>query len=119
MTLLAASASLLSSLWLAREFEWLQHLPSFLYVTLFFVLLTTIIVFRYLYRLKQPAYFIQLYLFLMVVKLIAYLGYNIFMVLKDKPSAVSNVVFFLLVYFVFTLIEIIFLYRQVNAQKPS
>jgi hypothetical protein len=60
-----------------------------------------------------------MYLLSMAIKLIAYLAYNVLIVLKDKPHAVQNVVFFMIVYFLFTALEIGFLYRHLNAQNHS
>jgi hypothetical protein len=100
------------------HFGWID-LPTFLYPTLLLLLISTIIIFRYLHRVKEPAQFTQLYLLLMVVKLIAYLGYNILMVLDDRKGAAANVLFFLLLYFMFTAIEVAFLYRVVARTPPS
>jgi hypothetical protein len=88
--------------------------PSFLYQTLFLVVFGTVLIYRYLYKLSSPAQFIQLYLFLMVIKLMAFLGYNLFMIIQDRPAAGANVIFFLVAYFIFTFLEIVFLYRQID-----
>jgi hypothetical protein len=94
--------------------------PSFLFPTLILLVFSTAVIYRYLYYLKKPEFFIQLYLLLMVVKIIAYLGYNVLMVLKDRQGAAVNVIFFMVGYFIFTTVEIFFLYRHVNTgSRPS
>ena len=90
--------------------------PTFLYKTLVILVLTTGIIFVYLYTARKPQFFLQLYLLTMVVKLLAYCAYNLVMVLSDRASAIENVVFFMVVYFVFTFLEIAFLYRKISAQ---
>ncbi len=82
--------------------------------TLVLLVLTTSIIYVYLYKARTSAYFTQLYLLTMVVKVLAYCAYILLMVLKDKPAAVENAVFFLVCYFTFTALEIGFLYRKVS-----
>ena len=93
---------------------WIPTLPSFLYVTTWLVALTTSILFVYLYRSDKTRFFVQFYLASMVIKLIAYLAYNLVVVLEDRAGAFANVIYFLLAYFLFTAIEIGFLYRKVS-----
>ena len=50
----------------------------------------------------------------MAVKLLAYGAYMLGMILQDKAGAAANVVFFMVVYFVFTALEIGFLYRKIQ-----
>lgn len=107
---LVACAILVLGLW------GMETLPAFFYQTLIFLFITTAGLFRFLYKTKQerPDYFVQLYLLTMVVKLVAY-GVYLFIIVTSLPDrAVTDVVYFLGVYFVFTAIEIGFLYRHVN-----
>lgn len=96
---------------------WIPQLPTFLYETTWLVALFTIILFIYLFRSDKGSYFVQLYLLSMVIKLIAYLAYNLIIILKDRDGASTNVVYFLLVYFVFTAVEIGFLYRKISPRS--
>ena len=50
----------------------------------------------------------------MAVKLIAYGAYMFIMITSQTEKPVYDVAFFMVVYFIFTAIEIGFLYRQVN-----
>jgi hypothetical protein len=54
----------------------------------------------------------------MAVKLLGYGAYVFFMITGDIAGAFPNVVFFMLTYFVFTALEIFFLYRK-NATKHT
>jgi hypothetical protein len=117
---LTLTAALLLGLLLSvYEFAWIRQKPSFLYPTLFLLFFGTALIYRYLYKLNNPGFFVQLYLLLMVIKLIVYLAYNVFMVLKDKQGAGTNVVFFLITYFVFTVLEIVFLHHHVNKERHA
>ncbi|HEY0653952.1 MAG TPA: hypothetical protein VGD65_12525 [Chryseosolibacter sp.] len=93
--------------------------PSFFIQTLIFLTFSTALVFFYLYTAEKPGFFVQLYLLTMAVKLLAYLVFCFVMISNDKPSAVGNVVFFMATYFLFTALEIGFLYRKISGQKPS
>ncbi len=94
----------------------LEHTPSFFYQTLVFLVFGTALIYRYLYKLDKPDIFVQLYLLTMMVKFLAYGAYMLFVILEDRPSAAPNVAFFMIVYFVFTILEIVFLYRKIMRQ---
>ena len=83
------------------------------------VALFTIILFVYLFRSDKGSYFVQLYLLSMVIKLIGYLAYNLVIILEDRKAASGNVVYFLMVYFIFTVVEIGFLYRKISPGSRS
>jgi hypothetical protein len=90
--------------------------PSHAYPILLFLFITTSALFYYLLRSKinHPGTFVQFYLLTIAVKLIAYAGFLIFVILKNKDGAAANVVFFMIVYFLFTMTEVAFLYRRVS-----
>jgi len=98
--------------WLARELTWISMLPSFFYQTLILLTFGTGVMFRYLYRINKPDTFVQLYLFMMVLKILAFGAYAFFIVLKDRPGATFNIVFFLICYFIFTALEVAFLFQK-------
>ena len=54
---------------------------------------------------------------MMAVKLLAYGGYAYFMISSDKAGAGLNVVFFMFAYFIFTGLEIAFLYRKIASDN--
>lgn len=104
--------------WLASQ-RGLFPQPSFFLTTLIFLTFGTGLIFIYLYKATKPDFFILLYLLTMVLKLLAYCGYNLVIILKDKAGAIPNVVLFMVTYFVFTALEIGFLYRRIaGGNKP-
>lgn len=105
--------------WLAHELAWIPKLPTFLNQTLIFVTFGTGLMFRYLYRIKRPDTFVQFYLVMMVVKIVAFGAYAFFIVLKDKAGATFNIVFFLICYFIFTALEIAFLFQKTKDDQVA
>lgn len=93
--------------------------PTFLYQTVIFLTFSTAIIYGYLYRVSKPDIFVQLYLFMMAVKLMGYGGYAFFMITSDRAGATVNVVFFMALYFIFTILEILFLFNKINQQKDG
>lgn len=93
--------------------------PSFFVPALIFIALSTTVIYFYLYTADKPAQFVQLYLLTMAIKLLASLAFCFVMISRDKPSAVGNVVFFMCTYFLFTGIEISFLYHRISGRKGS
>lgn len=104
---------------MAYRFAWIGSLPSYFYQTLIFLIVTTIVIYRYLKRAEKPEFFVQLYLLTMAVKLLAYGAYNIVMIMDDKSGANKNVLFFMLLYVVFTALEIAFLYHKISGKKSQ
>jgi hypothetical protein len=91
--------------------------PTFFVQTLIFLAFTTGLLFVYLFKANKPDFFLQLYLLSMTVKLIAYCVYCLIIILEDPVGAIENMVFFLACYFIFTGVEIAFLYRKINTGK--
>jgi hypothetical protein len=88
--------------------------PSFFLKTLALLTICTAFIYLYLYKANKPAFFLQLYLLTMVVKVLAYCAYNLVMIMSDRPAAIGNVVFFMVAYFIFTALEIAFLYSKIT-----
>jgi hypothetical protein len=95
--------------------EWIARKPSFLRETTWLVAFATSLIFFNLYRWSKPRLFVQLYLLSMVVKLLACFAYTVLMILKDREGAVPNAIYFLVIYFVYTALEIAFLYRKISS----
>ena len=93
---------------------WLPGVPSFLFETTWLAAFVTTVIFIYLYRSRSTSYFVQLYLLSIAVKLLMYFAYCLIMILKDRPGSLMNVLYFLSLYFIFTVVEIAFLYRRVS-----
>jgi hypothetical protein len=96
----------------------LSALPSFFYPTLLFMILVTVVVVSYLNRVDDPGQYIQLFLLLTVVKLVACLSYCTVIVLKKRSDMKIDVIFFLLLYVAFTAVEVIFLYQKTSRKRP-
>lgn len=116
-SLIILSLILLAGLHLAVSFEWIVEVPSFGYPTLFFLAFSTTLIIKYLYRQKDSTMFVQLFLLLMVVKLVAFFAYLIAIAILAQETLIENAVFFLICYLFYTVLEIGFLYRQVNEKR--
>jgi len=97
---------------------WIEAAPSYYVRSLLILAAFTAVIYRYLDRLKQPGLFVQIYLLSMAVKLIAYGVYVVLMIVDDKPGANKNVLFFLILYVVFTTLEVAFLHRKIAGNRP-
>ena len=98
--------------WNPPPSEFRQILILFTVATfgLYYILTTT--------RKLQPGSFIMIYLLSMVIKMAGLLAYLVISVISQPQSeAEANVLFFLLCYPVYTALETVFLYRQVNNPK--
>jgi hypothetical protein len=93
-----------------------EVLPGYFYKTLIFLFICTVGLYRFLLKTKQqrPDFFVHFYLATLAVKLVAFGAYVFFMVRKQPEQAHQNIIFFMLVYVIFTALEIGFLYRHVN-----
>ena len=98
--------------------EWIKRPPSFYHETLAFLFLATLTIFYKLTRVRDSM-FVQFYLLSMAVKLLAYTSFNLVIVLKDRVGALENVIFFMLVYTTFTVLEIAFLYRRFSPSSKA
>ena len=97
---------------------WIDAAPSYYLQSLIILAAFTVVIYRYLDRLKSPEIFVQIYLLSMGVKLLAYGVYVVLMIMDDKPGANDNVVFFLILYVIFTALEVVFLYRKIAGNRP-
>lgn len=86
--------------------------PSFIAEILVVLIFSTGLIYRYLFRAGKET-FIILYFGTMVIKLLAYGAFVLVLIVLDRPGAPANVVFFLAVYTVFVLLEILFLYPKI------
>jgi hypothetical protein len=114
LTLAAAALLLVTAAYGSLGQPWFQALPSYFFQTLILLLFGTGMLYIYLYRFNRQDLFVHIYLLSMVVKLLAYGVYNFFMIMDDEGGAVANVAWFMLLYLIFTLLEIVFLYRKIS-----
>jgi hypothetical protein len=119
VALLVAAVIMAGLTVVAKNLSWIDTLPSFFLQTILFLLFATLVVFRYLYRTEKPDFFVQLYLLTMALKLLAYGAYNLIVILEDRRGATQNVGFFMILYLLFTVLEIVFLYRKISrSERP-
>lgn len=97
---------------LAAQWSWIAVVPSYNAESLIVLTAFTLVIYRYLDRIRTPAVFVQIYLLTMAIKLLAYGVYVGFMIADDRSGAPANVVFFLVLYVIFTVIEVAFLHRK-------
>ena len=95
----------------------LEHLhvagmpPTFWKESLIFLGASFMLIYLYLKKAGKGA-FLQLYLATMVVKLLAFGGYNIWVILEDSEHAPANVIFFLIIHVSLTVWEVLVLFPQ-------
>jgi hypothetical protein len=111
--LLITSFLLAGMTYLVVHGRYLEEFPSYFWTTLIFLNFSTLIIFFYLIRAGSGT-LIQLYLLTMVLKLFAYCGYNLLIILRDRENAGINVGFFMIAYLIFTTLELVFLYRRIG-----
>lgn len=95
------------------HFYFLSILPSYFYQSLVLLFLGTAGIYFYLIDIKgqRPRQFVQLYMLTLFAKLVAYGGYIFFVVWDDPMEASANALVFMIIYLLFTIIEVFFLYR--------
>jgi len=101
---------------LGGGYFWDGQLPSFFYPSLVLAFVSTAGLFSYLIRIHatKPDYFVQLYLLTIAVKVFAYGSYLGYVAYSDREGAGINIVFFMVVYVIFTALEVGFLWRRFN-----
>jgi hypothetical protein len=101
-------------IWIGQWF--FPVLPSYFYQTIALLFFGTVGVYFYLLDVKKnrSEYFIQMYIATQFAKILAYGSYMLFIVWDDSNRASDHVIIFMVTYFVFTAIEVIFLYRKVR-----
>jgi drug/metabolite transporter (DMT)-like permease len=117
--LLGIALGVASLMILAVKLAWLEYLPSYFAQSLAVLTIFTLVIYRYLDRVNDPGTFVQLYLLSMAVKLLAYGAYVVLMIDDDKAGANRNAIFFLILYVVFTAVEVAFLHHKISGKRPQ
>ena len=113
VSLLVAMLAIAGVVFLARNLGWIADLPSFFVEILLFLFFSTLVIFAYLHRVAGERSFVQIYILTTVLKLLGYALFVLFVVLSDAQDASRNALVFIGSYFVFTALEIGFLYRKI------
>jgi hypothetical protein len=119
LILIGVTLALWGALYLAQNQQWIVEYPSFTIEILIFMLIGTLINFRYLERVDSPELFVRLYLFMMALKLLAFGAFVVAIILLDRAGAKGNIVFFIITYLIFTGLEVAFLYQKIAEQNRS
>lgn len=83
-----------------------------LYVVTFLVFLLQIKV-----MLSSPDYSMHVIIGSLIIRLIAFVLFNFIIIYTDRLNAVPNIVLFFSIYIVYTAVEMIALFRQINLPK--
>ena len=118
IALVVAVVMLIVGLHLCIHYHWIENPPSFSNESIALLFFVNVIIFYYLNRLSKDI-FVQLYLLSMAVKILAYASFTIIIILKDRDGAFANVVFFLIAYLIFTVLEVAFLYKRFGPSQAS
>ena len=106
---------LLLAIWGGTFLDWWLF-PSFWKEIVFFLFFITLILTNYLFKLrqKQPQVFVQFYLLSITLKMVAGLGFVIYLIWKAPTEVRGNVGLFIITYLLFTGLEVIFLMRRAS-----
>ncbi len=98
---------------------WFTH-PSFFIEIIIFIALSTIALYWFTTRKLnlQPDDFVKIYLGATVLRILFFGGFIFTLIVLDKLGAKENALLFLVCYFLFTALEVMVLYRQINARRP-
>ncbi len=119
VVLLVSALCIAGIVLIIHELHWIAKIPSFFYQTLAFLTLSTAMMYRYLFKINKPGVFVQLYLLIMVVKILAFGAYIFIVVFTDTLEAQYNVVFFIVCYFIFTGLEMFFLLQKIRDDNAA
>ncbi len=94
--------------------------PSFFIEIILFLALSTIALYWFTTRKinLQPDEFVKIYLGATVMRILFFGGFIFTVIMLDKLGAKENALLFLVCYFLFTALEVMVLYRQINARRP-
>jgi hypothetical protein len=114
VTLFIASLAFVLMPGLAVKQGWIASEPTYSSEIIFTLGLITIILFHRLHKIQKtnPQGFVQFYLFSIAVKMVVGCVLILVIIFMDREGAIANALLFILGYFLFTILEIIFLMRR-------
>ena len=89
-------------------------LPSYGWEIIFYMAFSTAAMVNILLKKSGPILFTQLYLLTIVIKMLIGSVVILFIIFINREGAFENAVLFIITYTLFTMLEVIFLYRKVN-----
>ena len=105
---------LISAVFVGEQQHWFDMTPSFAFEIILFLGLSTLVIFYFLMKHTRSTSFTQVYLLSMVLKMLAYVTFILVIIFSDTGGAVANAVVFLVAYFLFTGLEVGFLFSRIN-----
>lgn len=117
MTMLVAGL-LVAAVWLGVTRNWFER-PGYFEAIIFFVGLATLITYGFTSRrvIEAPEDFIRIYMTATVVRILLFGAGVGLMVYLDTDGATANAIFFLVTYLLFTMLEVVILWQEVNSKK--
>jgi hypothetical protein len=88
--------------------------PSFGWLIILYGALSSFVAYFLLQKQEKAMQFTQFYLLSVVAKLLTGCIFILVLILADRKGAFANALLFIISYFVFTVIEVVFLFRKVN-----
>ncbi|HQQ96262.1 MAG TPA: hypothetical protein PLX35_03320 [Cyclobacteriaceae bacterium] len=112
------AALLVAAVLLGVTLTWFER-PGYFEVIILFVGLATLITYGFTSRkvIEAPGDFIRIYMTATVVRILLFGAGVGLMVYMDTDGATANAIFFLVAYLLFTLLEVVILWQEVNAKK--
>ncbi|MCS6973328.1 MAG: hypothetical protein N2044_04360 [Cyclobacteriaceae bacterium] len=101
--------------WFAVEYSVVPRPSYFKIITAYLFLIMAVWVNSLIrVRQKQPERFVVFFLGTLVIKLLAHLGFLLVLALSDSSTLFEDVVYFIVLYLIYTLMSISLLYRFVQ-----
>jgi inner membrane protein involved in colicin E2 resistance len=117
ITLTAVMAFLTSAVYAGVHYGWVDTMPSFAVPVVLVVGLSTGLIYFLLVRRAEQDTFTQAYLLSIVLKMLSFSVFILIVIFSDREGAFANALIFLVSYFVFTGVEVGFLYGRINSRK--
>lgn len=105
---------LLSCVSIGAQYHWFNTIPSYFIEIIFFLGISTAVIFRFLIRPSLAPYFTQAYLLSIVLKMLGYGAFILVIIFKDRSGAFGNALVFIISYLLFTALEVGFLFARIN-----
>ncbi len=107
-------AILVAILFIGGKYHWFTATPSYGYEIIFFLGISTAVIFRFLIRPSLAPYFTQAYLLSIALKMLGYGAFILVIIFKDRSGAFGNALLFIVSYLLFTALEVGFLFVRIN-----
>ena len=107
-------AALVSAVYLGGQYQWFGTVPTFSLEIIFFLGISTAVIFYLLIRRSGTPAFTQAYLLSIVLKMLVSSAFILVVIFRDRSGAFENALLFIVSYFLFTALEVGFLFKRIN-----